>query len=422
MKVSIPVARAFAPFLKPARFKGAWGGRGSGKSHFKAGQAVEAMLDGKNILCIREVQNSIADSVKRLIEMKIEEFGLLSYFDITDKEIRCPMAGSVCIFRGMQNHTAASIKSLEGFDIAWWEEAQTATQHSLDLLIPTIRKPGSELWFTWNPNSETDPIDQLLRANPPDGAIVAKVNWNDNPWFPEELRSDMQRERERNPEKYLHIWEGHYQTLSEARVFRNWKVKEQTPPENIVWHYGLDFGTRDPNALVRCCLIGERQLYIDHEAYQPEVPTQALPEFMMRVPDSHKWPTTADSSRPETIDYLRRNGFPKVRGARKGKGSVEDGVSFLQGLDIVVHPRCVNMARELGAYAYKVDKRTGDVTPDFEDANNHLIDALRYACERLHRKGRLVAVEDSHAPKERDPLDDYMPQGYDDEVEEWRVI
>ena len=422
MKIQIPVARAFVPFLAPARFKGSWGGRGSGKSYFWAGQAVEALLDGRNVLCIREVQNSIADSVKRLIEARIEEFGLSEYFQITDKEIRCPRAGSVAIFRGMQNHTAASIKSLEGFDVAWWEEAQTASQLSLDLLIPTIRKPGSELWFSWNPSKEDDPIDQFLRALPPDGAVVRQINWSDNPWFPAELRADMERDRERQPDKYLHIWEGRYQTLSEAQVFRNWSVKEMQPPERIVWHYGADFGfAKDATAGLRCCLIGERTLYIDSEVYEVGVPTEALPPFFARLPDARNWPMTADSARPETIDYCRRNGLPKMRPARKGKGSVEDGVSFLQGLDIVIHPRCVNLTRELGSYAYKVDKRTGDVLPLIEDANNHLIDALRYACERMHRKGRLVAIDQQDENTLRRPRD-YRWSDDPADAEDWKVV
>jgi phage terminase large subunit len=421
VNVQVPIARAFVPFLRPARFKGSYGGRGSGKSYFWAGQAVEALLDGRNVLCIREVQNSIADSVKRLMEARIEEFGLQPYFRITDKEIRCPPSGAVCIFRGMQNHTAASIKSLEGFDVAWWEEAQTASQLSLDLLIPTIRKPGSELWFSWNPNDERDPIDQFLRANPPDGAVVRQINWSDNPWFPEELRADMERDRQRNPDKYLHIWEGRYQTLSEARVFRSWRIDELTPPENVVWHYGADFGfTNDPSAGLRCCLIGDDRLYVDHEVYEVGVPMEALPAFFGRLPDARLWEIKADNARPETIDYCRRNGLPKMRPVRKGPGSVEDGISFLQGREIVVHPRCVNLARELGAYAYKVDKRTGEIRPEVEDANNHLIDALRYACERVHRKGRLVAVEADVKPERR--ADDYLPVGHDDEVEEWRVV
>ena len=419
MRVQIPVARVFKPALYPARFKGIHGGRGSGKSYFWAGEAIKALLSGKDVLCIREVQNSIADSVKRLIEARIEEFGLSQYFQITDKEIRCPRAGSVAIFRGMQNHNAANIKSLEGFDVAWWEEAQTATQMSLDLLIPTIRNAGSELWFSWNPQSETDPIDVMLRGEPPEDAVVIEANWHDNPWFPDELRADMERDRKRQPDKYLHVWEGRYQTLSEARVFRDWRIAEMTPPDRAVWFYGLDFGMTDPTAGCRACVIGDHILYIDSEVYSPGVPMQGIPKLLEGLPDAHKWEMRCDSSRPETIDFLRRNGFPRARGAKKGRNSVADGIAFLQGMEIVVHPRCVNMARELGSYSYKTDKRTGAIVPEPEDENNHVIDSLRYACERLHRKGRLVPLPDEPTDKLKEPTD---YRGWKDEDSDgWKV-
>jgi phage terminase large subunit len=224
--------------------------------------------------------------------------------------------------------------------------------------------------------------------------LAAKVNWDKNPWFPEELRRDMERDRDRDPDKFAHVWQGMYRALSEARIFRHWRVEEATPPENVVWFYGVDFGfANDPTAALRCCMIGDRTLYIDHEAYEVGVPMEATPALIAKLPDARKWSATADNARPETIDYLRRNGLPRIRPARKGKGSVEDGISFLQGLDLVVHPRCANLIRELGSYAYRIDKRTGEILPEPEDANNHLIDALRYATERLHRKGKLLPVE-----------------------------
>lgn len=421
MNLNIPVARAYVPLLQPARFKGTWGGRGSAKSWFWAGETIDALLSGLNVLCIREVQNSIADSVKRLIEARIAEFGLSELFTMTDKEIRCNASGAVAIFRGMQNHTAASIKSLEGFDRAWWEEAQTATQHSLDLLIPTIRKPGSELWFSWNPGSETDPIDVFLRANPPDNAIVIKVNWQDNPWFPDELRGDMERDRARDPGKYQHIWEGAYQTLSEARIFKNWRVAEMTVPERIIWYPGVDFGfAQDPTAALRCCLLDKRTLYIDHEAWEVGTSTEALPALLHKVPEINKWPSRADSARPETIDYLRRNGFPKMRGAVKGKGSVEDGIMFLQGLDMVVHPRCVNLQRALAGYAYKIDKRTGGILPEPHHDHSDLIDALRYAVEGLHRKGRLLPEDVRQEPEFLPSPTDYRPRA--SAAEDWKTV
>lgn len=419
MLIDIPAARAFRPFLQPARFKGTWGGRGSGKSWFWSDQTIDALLGGLNVLCIREVQNSIADSVKRLIETRIETHGLAHLFKITEKDVACIPTGATCIFRGMQNHTAASIKSLEGFDRAWWEEAQTASQHSLDLLIPTIRNPGSELWFSWNPAKEDDPIDVFLRRDPPEGAIVRRVNHYDNPWFPEELRSDMERDKARDPGKYAHVWEGEYQSFSESRIFRNWRVAEMTPPARVIWYFGVDFGfAQDPTFAVRCCLMDERTLYIDHEASGINVPTEALPSLLAGVPGITRWPSRADSARPETIDYLNRHGFPKMRGARKGKGSVEDGITFLQGFDIVIHPRCVNLEREFRAYAWRTDPRTNEILPEPEDANNHGIDALRYAVERLHRKGRLLP-EVAQEPEDRRerPTDWWQPA----ETESWKV-
>lgn len=417
----LELPEVFAPLIERARYKGAYGGRGSGKSHFFGAMAVVNMASqpGFRIVCVREIQNSIKDSVKQLIEDKIKALGLQSFFTITDQEIR-GQNGSLAIFRGLQNHTAASIKSLEGFDVAWVEEAQTISQASLDLLTPTIRKPNSELWFSWNPGTETDPVDKLLRAEPPPGAIVIKANWSDNPFFPEALLADLENDRDRHPDKFLHIWEGAYQTLSEARIFRNWRIGEVTPPERVIWYPGIDFGfSQDPTAALRAALIGDRLLYVDHEAWEVGTATEAMPALLHKIPGINLWPSRADSARPETIDYLRRNGFPKIRGATKGKGSVEDGIMFLQGLDIVVHPRCANLARELGSYAYKIDKRTGGILPEVEDANNHLIDALRYAVEGLHRKGRLVPISATLDDNRLKPPRDY--RGTQDFEESWRV-
>ncbi|ARO14426.1 phage terminase, large subunit [Ketogulonicigenium robustum] len=377
-----------------------------------------ATQKGFRIVCVREVQNSIKDSVKQLLEDKIGALGLSEFFTITDQEIR-GQNGSLAIFRGLQNHTAAQIKSLEGFDVAWVEEAQTISQASLDLLTPTIRKPGSELWFGWNPVSEADPVDRLLRGGARDDAIVVQANWSDNPWFPDVLRADLEHDRINNPDKWLHVWEGRYQALSEARIFRNWRVGEIETHERQVWHVGVDFGfAKDPAAALRCALVGDRTLYIDSEAYEVGVPTEALPAFVGRVTDAHIWAGRADSARPETIDYLHRHGFPKLQPSKKGRGSVEDGISFLQGLEIVVHPSCVNMQRELTAYAYKIDKRTNEILPVPEDANNHLIDALRYAVEKLHRKGQLLREPEPDAQRERR---DYAPIDDDDDIDDWKV-
>ena len=341
-------------------------------------------------LCVREIQRSIADSVKQLLEAKIAEYGLEDFFRSTETEIT-GRNGSRIIFRGMQNHTAAQVKSLEGAAVCWVEEAQTISHRSLELLIPTIRADGSELWFSWNPESDDDPVDVLLRKDPPKDALVKWVNWDDNPYFPGALRNDMERDRDRDPDKWAHVWQGEYRSASETRVFRNFREGELDPPENVVWFYGLDFGfSTDPTACVRFCILGDRTLYIDQEAYETGTPTESLPALIGTVEGSAKWPMRADNARPETIDYLRRHGFPKIRACRKGKGSVEDGVMFLQSMDIVIHPRCGNTLREFRTYAYKTDPRTNEILPVIEDKNNHAIDAIRYGAEGLHRKGRLI--------------------------------
>ena len=164
-ELTIETASVFEPLLHPARYKGAYGGRGSAKSHFFAGLLVEENIRRKvDCVCLREVQKSLKFSVKKLIETKIEDMGAGKYFEVQENQI-ISKRGGVTIFQGMQNHTADSIKSLEAFDIAWFEEAQTASQKSLDLLRPTMRKEGSEIWFSWNPDSKDDPIDQLLRGD-----------------------------------------------------------------------------------------------------------------------------------------------------------------------------------------------------------------------------------------------------------------
>lgn len=377
----LDTAAVFEPLLQPARYKGAHGGRGSAKSHFYAELMIEENIQHKqDNICLRETLKSLEFSVKKLLEHKIESMNAGMYFEVQDRRI-LTKRGGVVIFDGMQNHTSDSIKSLEGFDRAWFEEAQNASQRSLDLLRPTIRKPDSELWFSWNPNLPTDPIDLLLRGdNPPPGSVVVESNWRDNPWFPDVLRAEMEYDKARDYDKYLHIWEGQYVTASEARVFKNWTVEEfESPPEGV-YRLGADWGFAiDPTVLIRARVAGKR-LYIDHEAYMVGCEIDQTPDLFDIVPGSRKWFITADSSRPETISYLNRYGF-KIKPAIKGRGSVEDGVEWLKSYDIVVHPRCVHTIDELTTYSYKTDPMTEQVLPVLEDKHNHVIDALRYACE-----------------------------------------
>jgi phage terminase large subunit len=376
------------PLLTPARYKGVYGGRGSGKSHFFAESLIEEHIIDQNqsSVCIREVQKSLTHSVKRLLEKKIQTMEAGNYFEVQDTVIKSTKGDGIIIFQGMQNHNSESIKSLEDFDRAYIEEAQTLSQHSLDLLRPTIRKPESELWFAWNPKNITDPVDMLLRGdNPPQNSTILEVNYMDNPFFPDVLMDEMEYDRGRDPEKYNHIWLGGYVKNSESRVFRNWKVEEFETPPDAIHRQGADWGfSVDPSVLIRCHIVG-RKLYIDYEAYQVGCEIVDTPSLFMTVPDSERWPITADSARPETISHMRKNGFPKIMAAVKGKGSIEDGIEWLKSFDIVVHPRCVHAIEELTMYSYKVDPLTDQVLPILEDKKNHVIDAIRYACEGARR-------------------------------------
>ena len=383
-ELRIPVAEVFTPLLAPARYKGAKGGRASGKSHFFADLWLdENIRDKLDCVMIREVQKSLTLSVKKTLEEKIRYYNAGLYFDVKNEKITSHLGG-ITIFEGMQNHTADSIKSLEGFDRMFAEEAQRLSQRSLDLLRPTIRKPGSEMWFAWNPDQPTDPVDAFFNDKP-DGATLVTANYMDNPWLSAESRADMEYDKSRDPDKYAHIWLGGYQRNSESRVFRNWKIEEFERPEGTIHRLGADWGYAiDPSVLVRCSIEGNR-LYVDYEAYMVGCEIVNLPDLFDGVPESRKWFITADSARPETINYMRKHGYPKMNSAVKGAKSVEEGVAFLQSFDIIVHPRCVKTIDELTLYSYKTDPLTGQVLPLLADKNNHLIDALRYACEGARR-------------------------------------
>ncbi len=348
------------------------------------------MMPGTRWACIREVQKSLEQSVKRLLEDKIKKLGVESAFDCKQFEIVTP-GGGVITFQGMQNHTAESIKSLEGFDGAWVEEAQSLSQRSLELLRPTIRKEyadgtTSEIWLSWNPRDDTDPVDAFLRGPEPyPGAVVVEANYADNPWFPEVLRAEMEYDRKHDPDKYAHVWMGAYARNSEARVFKNWRIEPFDIHAEAIIRQGADWGfASDPSVLVQSYILG-RTMYVPHEAYMVGCEINNLPDLFMTVPGAEKWFITADSARPETISYMQKHGFPRIGAAIKGPKSLEEGVEWLKSFEIVVHPRCKHAIDELTMYSYKTDPLTGQVLPILQDKHNHVIDALRYANEGARR-------------------------------------
>lgn len=215
---------ALLPLLEPKRYKAAYGGRGGAKSHFFAEQIILRCFSKKTrVACIREVQATIKDSVRQLLIDKIEKLGLGEFFECLETEIRGikgSAIGSLIVFKGMQSYNAHNIKSLEDFDIAWVEEAQTFSETSLRLLRPTIRKDGSEIWFSWNPRHATDAVDKFFRGEtPPKNATIIPVNWYDNPWFPQILHEEKDQDYENDPETAEHVWGGGYELITEASYY-----------------------------------------------------------------------------------------------------------------------------------------------------------------------------------------------------------
>ena len=250
----IEVPEVFVPLLDPKRYLGVYGGRGSGKSHFCAEYVIAKAIAGCRVACIREVQNSIKDSVKQLIVDKILGHGLESMFEILEQEIRGPR-GSLIVFKGMQSYNAANIKSLEGFDLAWVEEAQTLSQHSLDLLRPTFRKVGSQLLFAWNPRYKTDAVDKFFRSGARDDMVTVRANWYDNPWFKKTpLYQDMLKDFDIDADKAEHVWNGAYGS-SQGAILARWVGKAERDkrihndivydPDGIPIEVSADLGFRD---------------------------------------------------------------------------------------------------------------------------------------------------------------------------------
>jgi phage terminase large subunit len=405
----------------PVRYRVLYGGRGGGKSWTIAFKLLErARRKRMRILCLREYDYSLGESSMKVIADVIERLGWGSsgdrFFKVTANEIRGGN-GSLFVFVGLTGKDA-SIKSYEGFDLAWVEEAATVTQASLDALIPTIRKRGSEIWFSYNPRHATDPVDVKFRHDPPPGSIIVEVHHYDNPWFPEVLDREREHDRVRDPEKYAHIWKGGYVLRSDAQVFKRWSTHPFEAPQNAMICFGADWGHTHPTVLVRCFIgdwAGEAGaskvvanpkggcLFVDYEAHQAGCSLDDTPALFAGTDTRHpkRWSNRwghpgielatqrkiiADSARPETIRFMNDRGFT-VEAAKKGAGSIEEGIEFLKSFDIVVHPRCQNLIHELIHYSWAMDRHTGTILSKLADAHNHAVDALRYALEGARRGG-----------------------------------
>jgi len=365
-----------------ARYKVLEGGRGSGKSYSFADALIARAAHEKiRILCTRETQNSIRDSVHRLLTDRINELGYDNFYGIQKDSIYSRI-GSEFIFKGL-HHNISEIKSTEGIDICWVEEAEKVSEDSWTILIPTVRKERSEIWVSFNQEDEDSATYVRFIKSPSPDCISAHLTYRDNAMFPEVLRRQMEYDRQVDPDKYEHVWEGKCKGYSDALIFKGKIVVEDfETPDGVQFYFGADFGFSNDPAVLGRMFIKDNCLYIDYEAYGVGIEIDDLETFYDSVPDCRRWEIRADSERPDTISHLHRKGFDIV-GAEKGKGSVADGISFLRGFEkIIIHPRCEGAIDNFKNYKWKKDKITGRILPIPAPGSDHWPDAARYALER----------------------------------------
>ncbi len=385
------------PKLIPAfegnyRYRCSHGGRGSAKTRtfalMTAIRGYMAAMNGQSgvILCAREYMNSLEESSMEEVKQAIRSVPWLNdFYELGEKYIRTKCRSVSYVFAGLR-HNLDSIKSKARILIAWVDEAESVSEIAWTKLAPTVREAGSEIWVTWNPERDGSATDKRFRKNPPDNAVVVEMNYDDNPWFPSVLEDERLNDQARlDSATYAWIWEGAYLENSDKQVLANKYVVQSFPDD--LWQqadrllFGADFGfAKDPNTLLRQFILNGC-LYIEYEAYGVGVELDHMPEFYDKIPESRRWPIKADSARPETISYLKRQGF-NISAAKKWQGSVEDGITHLRGFkQIIIHPRCKETAKEARLYSYKTDRITGEVLPVILDANNHCWDAVRYGLD-----------------------------------------
>ncbi|MTC16279.1 PBSX family phage terminase large subunit [Providencia alcalifaciens] len=381
------------------RYRCSHGGRGSAKTRtfalMTAIRGYMAAMNGQSgvILCAREYMNSLEESSMEEVKLAIRSVPWLNdFYELGEKYIRTKCRSVSYVFAGLR-HNLDSIKSKARILIAWVDEAESVSEIAWTKLVPTVREAGSEIWVTWNPERDGSATDKRFRKNPPDNAVVVEMNYDDNPWFPSVLEDERLNDQARlDTATYAWIWEGAYLENADKQVLANKYVVQSFPGD--LWQeadrllFGADFGfAKDPNTLLRQFILNDC-LYIEYEAYGVGVELDHMPAFYDKIPESRKWPIKADSARPETISYLKRQGF-NISAAKKWQGSVEDGITYLRGFKhIIIHPRCKETAKEARLYSYKTDRITGEVLPVILDANNHCWDAVRYGLDGyINKKG-----------------------------------
>lgn len=397
LKVELPpkLITLFAPSRGSLRYRVMRGGRGSGKSFTAAKMAaIWGAIEPLRILCTREYQNTIKESFHAELKNAINSCTWLStQYDVGIDYLRHRSNGTEFLFKGLR-HNIDGIKSMAQVDLVIVEEAETVPAGSWQDLLPTIRADGSELWIIYNPKRRDSWVAKTFdTADLPPRTLIADINYDGNPFFPDVLNEQRQHDREvMDPALYRHVWEGAYYEQSDAQVFAGkYEIKDFEPqPKWDGPYFGVDWGFSQDEAAGVKAWINDGILYIEHEMYERRLELDDTAQKLMEsLPDIECHAVRADNARPESISYVKRNGIPRMVACEKGKGSVEDGVSFIKSFKkVVIHSRCENTLKEFDLYSYKVDRQSGDILPVLIDKYNHAIDALRYALEPIMKKRR----------------------------------
>lgn len=362
-------------------------GRGAGKSWAVAQYVILKAIEKKyRILCTREIQRTIRDSVYKLLCDTIERYDLQEAFDIQRDRITS-ITGSEIFFTGLWQH-AMEIKSMEGINICWVEEAQSISQQSLEILVPTIRAPKSKIIYTYNPYSENDAIYlKFIKDCKRMDTLIIETSYLDNPFLDKALLQEAEWDKETNYSLYRHKWLGEFYELAEGQVFAGKYELMEELPESFDWlGYGLDFGyAEDPNVLIKIG-VKSRDLYVIDEKIGKRIEINDMPKWLGEINGL----IVADSARPELISYLNRNGY-KVIPAQKGKNSVLEGIEKIRSFNkIKIYKECEYTYFEIREYSWKTDKITCKILPEPIDKNNHAIDAIRYALEKYRQTNQKV--------------------------------
>ena len=398
-------------FNSSIRYKIAYGGRGGGKSHTIARILLAKGASEKlTIVCLREFQKNLEDSVHQLLSNIIKSVDVLSsFYQIQEKEI-IGKNGTLIKFSGIKN--AVNFKSFEGVDIAWIEEAQTISARSIQIVRPTIRKKGSEIWFSYNPDNDYDPVHKMV-LHPRSNQLNLKINYYDNPWCTEELIEEAEFQKKEDLDLYKHIWLGETKSFGNRHIYNNcYEIKEfdilnydKLPSFNkktIRFRYGLDFGSTDPTAILET-FMQDNIIYIHNEIYSSELEnddiTLAIKNKMSQAFNNRS--IVYGDNLKSTISELRKNRYkineltnekillPRImiKEVKKWGGSVVDNIRWMKNRrKIIIHPRCVNTIESINRFLWKYNSKSDEILEVPEHKYSHAMDAMRYAYNDLITK------------------------------------